>query len=141
MPFTTVQFTTVDAITFLRGLSPQLASVPFHAGPYIVDTPDQIVTVTPTSAAPGLALDGIADDKTFQVRCRGEDSDPASAEALALFIDDAVLRADIPTAVGTKWLFTVYRVGQPPTPLSATPDNGDRWEYIANYLFRVATDI
>jgi hypothetical protein len=140
MPFTTVQFTTADAITFLQGLDPQLAAVPFNHGPYIADTPDEIVTVTLVAGA-GYALDGVAEDKIFQVRSRGLDNDPGSAESLAMFIDDAVLRVDKPTDVGSKRVFTVYRHGNPPSPLSATPDNGDRWEYIANYLFRVATGI
>lgn len=138
--FTSNQFTTADAVTFFQGLHPDLAEVDFFPGPYIEDIPHQIVTVTLVSGA-GFSHEGVTDDKVFQVRARGLDHDPGSAEALALYIDEAVLKADVPTDVGTKRVVACYRFGNPPSPLSATPDNAHRWEYIANYLFRVATDI
>lgn len=124
-------WTTDTIITWLVGLG---VTVPLYDGAgYVPDMPDEIGVVTPVSGA-GLQLDGIADTPGFQLRVRGAQNDPGSAERLALEADRRILAAPTPVMVGTTRLVSVTRQGGRPAPMSPRPDDGGRTEYVCTYL-------
>lgn len=129
--------TTTDLIDWLTGLgwdTQQEAGAPILMGPYIPPTPDRIVVITPT-AGPGIVLEGAADAGAFQARVRGGQNNQADAEQLAGLLDTLILNAPFPVVVpsGTV-LIHAHRLGSGPSPLSADPDDAERFDYVTQYL-------
>ena len=106
---------------------------PFYLGPYVVKVPDRIVTLTPVPG-PGFVLEAAADAGTFQARVRGGQNDQADAERLAYALDSLILGAQFPAVVDGHVIIHAHRLGGTPSPLSADPDDAERWSYICSYL-------
>lgn len=133
---------TTSVISWLTGLgwdTRQEYGAPFFLGPYVPKVPDQCVVVTPTPGA-GYVLEAAADAGAFQLRVRGPqggDASPdaqAAAEALAYSLDALILAANFPAIVDGHVIIHAHRLGGAPSPLSADPDDADRFSYTCQYL-------
>lgn len=129
-----------DVITWLKLQATELDQIEMSPGPNVADTPDQLVTVT-SVPGPGLGMDGLLDMRAFQLRCRGPQFDHPQAARMSSFVDKVVLQADFPVEVGPYRIVEVRRLGGGPSPVPGTPDSGNRYEYLATYLFTVTTDL
>lgn len=99
------------------------------------DMPDRLIMVTFTGGA-GLMLEGAFDRLTFQVRCRGGQNEPDSADDMAFEVDTALLTAHMPTIDAIPTLgFT--RTGSPPAP--SQTDDGERPTTVCTYMVRAAS--
>jgi len=126
-----------DAIQWIENLGwniTQESGAPLFPGPYIQPMPDRIVTLSP-AGGPGYVLEGDADSSLIQARTRGGQNDQDDAEQLALALDALIRDASFPVVVNGTTISHCHRFGSPPTPLTGTPDDGSRWEYVASYLF------
>lgn len=128
---------TSDVIAFLENLgwdTTQESGAPVVPGPYILPSPDRLVTITGTSG-PGWMLEGAADASGFQARVRGGQNDPDDAEALAFALDALIFGASFPvTSASGQKIIQVRRLGGTPSPLSGSPDDGDRTEFTCLYV-------
>jgi hypothetical protein len=122
----------------------QETGVPFYTGPYIPDSPDRLVVVTPTPGG-GYRLEGATDVCGFQARVRGPqggDGSPgaqAAAEAIAYRLDALIFTAAYPVRLPSgQVIVTAHRLSGAPAPLSGEPDDADRVSYVANYLIEVS---
>jgi hypothetical protein len=106
---------------------------PVVLGPYVLKVPDRLVTITPTPG-PGFVLEAAADAGTFQARVRGGQNDQADAERLAYALDSLILGAQFPAVVDGHVIIHAHRLGGTPSPLSADPDDAERYSYICSYL-------
>lgn len=111
----------------------QESGAPIFPGPYVPPEPDRCVIVTATPG-PGFVLEGDGDAGAFQARVRGGQNDQADAESLAYLLDSLILAASFPVTVGGQVIIHVHRLGGTPSPLSGTPDTGDRYEFTTTYL-------
>lgn len=117
------------------------AGVPVFPGPYVQKMPDRIVTIT-TTTGPGFVFEGAADAVGFQARVRGVPSPNdlqsyADAESLAFLLDSLVFNAMFPVTVDGRVFVKAFRSGSQPSPLSPSPDDADRYEFICNYILIV----
>lgn len=114
------------------GLVGEAALPMLNCGPYIPDEPDKLVTITVTSGI-GLGNEGATDSPTFQVRCRGDQSDQASGEGIAFTIDGLLMSQLFPQLMPSgRMINLVDRVGGIPSTLGP-PDDAYRFDYICNY--------
>lgn len=116
----------------------QETGAPIVPGPYILPMPDRLVTVTATPG-PGYTLEAAADAQAFQARVRGPQNDQAAAEALAFTLDALILNASFPAIVDGRVIIHCHRLGGTPSPLAATPDSGERSEYVTSYVLIAST--
>ena len=133
-----------DLIAWLGHLgwdTTQESGAPIVAGPYILKEPDQLVTVTATGG-PGYVLEAAADACTFQARVRGGQNNQADAERLAYALDALILGASFPAVTSSGQVIVhVHRLGGPPAPLAAGPDDGDRFEFVSSYVAIVSAAV
>jgi hypothetical protein len=126
-----------SVITWLTDLgwdARQEFGAPILPGPYVPDEPDRMVIVTAVPG-PGFVLEGDGDAGAFQARVRGGQNDQADAEALAYLLDKLILGASFPAVTPSgQVIIHVHRLGGTPSPLTAGPDTGDRYEYTTTYL-------
>jgi hypothetical protein len=107
---------------------------PLLLGPYIPEEPDRVAVITPVPG-PGYVLEGDGDAGAFQARVRGGQNDQADAEALAYLLDKLILGASFPAVTPSgQVIIHVHRLGGTPSPLSGTPDTGDRYELTCTYI-------
>jgi hypothetical protein len=142
-----VPVATSDLIGWLTSLGwdgTQETGAPLVMGPYIPDTPDKLVILTPTPGA-GYLREGATDMCGFQARVRGPqggDGSPEAqeaAEALAYALDALIFGAAYPVALPSGRIAVhAHRLGGAPAPLSGEPDDGDRFEYTTAYLIEVS---
>ena len=125
------------AITWLTGLGwnvTQESGAPLEPGPLILEMPDRLVTLS-QAGGPGLMLESAADASLIQARVRGGQNDQPGAEQLALALDALIASASFPVVINGTKLIQCYRYGAPPSPLTGSPDDGDRYEYVCSYVF------
>jgi hypothetical protein len=141
-----VPIATRDLITWLSAQggwdTSQETGVPFFLGPYIPDTPDRLVILTPTPGA-GYAREGATDVCGFQARVRGPqggDGSPdaqAAAEALAYRLDALIFGAAYPVRLPSgQVIVTAHRLSGAPAPMM--PDDADRVSFTCQYLIEVS---
>lgn len=126
-----------NAIQWIQNLgwdTTQETGAPLLPGPLIQPMPDRLVTLS-QGGGPGFVLESDADSSLIQARARGGQNDQDDAEQLAFALDALVLGANFPVVVNGQTIMHCHRFGAPPSPLTGTPDNGDRWEYVTSYLF------
>lgn len=128
---------TSDLIQWLTNLgwdATQETGSPVLPGPYVPDEPDRCVIATPTPG-PGFVLEAAADAGGFQLRVRGGQNDQPGAEADAFAIDALILGASFPAVTSSGQVIVhIHRLGGTPSPLSGTPDDGDRYEFVSQYV-------
>lgn len=139
---------TGDLIAWITSLgwdANQETGCPLYGGPYIPPEPDRLVILTPVGG-PGYLNEGATDSGGFQARVRGPQSGDASpfgqaaAEKDAYRLDQLIFAAQFPVVLPSgQVLVKVYRFAGVPSPLTGTPDDGDRWEYTCEYLYEVST--
>lgn len=133
---------TSDLIDFLTGLgwdTTQESGAPIVKGPYILKSPDRLVTITPMPG-PGYMLEGASDASAFQARVRGGQDNQDDAENLAFALDSLILAAQFPViSTSGKTIIHVHRQGGTPSPLAPNPDDAERYEYICPYLVFAGT--
>jgi hypothetical protein len=142
-----VPVATSDVITWLTSLgwdTNQETGAPITMGPYVPDSPDRLVVLTPTPG-PGFMRDGATDMCGFQARVRGGQSGDgstdaqAATEALAYTLDRLIFTAPYPAVLASgRVLVTAHRLSGMPTPMTQTSDDQDRMTYVASYLFEVS---
>jgi hypothetical protein len=132
------QLTYADLSSWLQGLvaaaGAQVAeSFPtFNQGPYVLDMPDSLCTVTLT-AGTGFQMEGAADGPTFQIRIRSEQENQQNGELNANLLDSLIFQAQFPTLLPSGYkLLLVSRVGGAPASLGP-PDDAYRYDYVCNY--------
>ncbi len=133
---------TTSLISWLTGLgwdTDQERGAPLVPGPYVLEEPDRLVTLTAVPG-PGYIIEGAADASAFQARVRGPQDDPGEAERLAYALDSLIFSAPFPVTLtdGTV-LIHVHRLGSAPTPLAPGPDDGLRFELTCTYLAYAGT--
>jgi hypothetical protein len=132
-----VPLPTTSVIAWITGTlgwdATQETGSPVLAGPYIPDSPDRLVVITVTPG-PGYLLEGAADAGGFQARVRGGQNDQAGAEADAYALDALILGAQFPAVISGRVIVHVHRLGGTPSPLASGPDDGDRYEFVTNYI-------
>jgi hypothetical protein len=104
------------------------------------DMDDRRILATITGG-PGMANDGASEQATFQLRTRGGQNNYDDAETIALDVDDRIKFAPFPMKIDGCTFQNVRRLGSQPTPLGGTPDDGDRYELVANYIATVGMPI
>jgi hypothetical protein len=93
------------------------------------------------SSGPGYSLEGVQDNITFTVECRGADRNYDDAEHIAWDVDRSILMyGNQPHEFADGgYLYYVGRVGGPPTSLLVA-DTAGRYAFTCNYYCTVATD-
>jgi hypothetical protein len=132
-----------DVKTFLQGLltanGTKLESFPtFSEGPYILELPNQICTITLVSGG-GYLMEGASDTPQFQVRIRSDQGAPGTSDvqtvvaANAALLDKLIFQAQYPTKLASGMnLLLASRVGGAPAPLGL-PDATYRFDYTCSY--------
>lgn len=94
------------------------------------------------SSGPGYTMEGIQDNITFTVECRGADRNYDDAEYIAWDLDRSILRyGDQPHTFGDgTYQYFIGRTGGPPTNL-VVADTSGRYAFTCNYYVTVATDL
>jgi hypothetical protein len=94
------------------------------------------------SSGPGLDLEGVQDNITFTIECRGSDRNYDDAELIAWDVDRAILQyGRQPHEFGDgSYMYFVGRAGGPPSQLIVA-DTAGRYAFTCNYYVTVATDI
>ena len=129
----------IDWLTDLGWDTTQESGAPIVKGPYILKSPDRLVTITPMPG-PGYMLEGASDAGAFQARVRGSQDNPDDAEDLAYALDSLILGAQFPAdSTSGKTIIHVHRQGGTPSPLASGPDDGDRTEFVCPYLVFAST--
>lgn len=94
------------------------------------------------SSGPGYSLEGVQDNVSFTVECRGADRNYDDAEYIAWDLDRAILLHGLNPyefADGT-YMYAIVRSGGPPTQL-VVADTSGRYAFTCNYVVTVATDL
>jgi len=93
-------------------------------------------------SGPGYTHEGVFDNLSFTIECRGADRNYDDAEYLARLVDDAILKygPESYTFDDGVYLDFIGRVGGPPSEL-AVFDTAGRYAYTCNYYCTVATDL
>jgi Bacteriophage minor capsid protein len=131
-----VPLPTASVILWLAGLgwnAAQEYGAPLVQGPYILSSPDRLVTITPTPG-PGYVWEAAADAGCFQARVRGPQNDQDGAESLAYLLDSLILGASFPAVISGHVISLVRRLGSTPSPLGPGPDSAQRYEYVTSYI-------
>jgi len=138
---------TSDVITWIQSLGwngNQETGAPLCMGPYVPDTPDNLVVLTATPG-PGFQREGATDMCGFQARVRGGQSGDgstdaqAATESLAYALDALIFSAAYPARLASgKTLVSAHRLSGMPTPMAQAPDDMDRMTYTCSYLIEVS---
>jgi hypothetical protein len=124
-----------DIQTWLSSLIPEEQAKnfpPFFQGPYIIESPDRICTITLMSGA-GYSMEGAADEPQFQIRIRSDQNKQSTAESDSYLLDMLIFQQRPPIKlVSGMNLLLVTRVGGAPAPLGP-PDGAYRFDYVCNY--------
>lgn len=138
---------TSDVIAWITSLGwngNQETGAPLCMGPYVPDSPDQLVIITATPG-PGYMLEGATDMCGFQARVRGGQSGDgstdaqAATEALAYTLDALIFAAPYPFVLASgRVLVTAHRLSGIPAPMAQTSDDMDRSTYTCSYLIEVS---
>lgn len=133
---------TTDLINWLASLGwdgTQESGAPLIMGPYVPDSPDKMVVVSPTPG-PGFQFEAAADASGFQARVRGGQNDQPGAESLAYALDSLILGAQFPVlGASGKTIIHIHRLGGTPWPLSPNPDDAERFSYVTQYVVIAST--
>jgi hypothetical protein len=134
------RFTATKLADWLR---PQLTSGALVIPGRIPEIPNRIVGVNIIGGA-GLIMEGIFDIVTFHIACRGAENNLPDAEAIALEVDNVILKSEPNFSIGvvndSVFINDFGRVGAGPTALSID-DNLSRWTSTCNYYASVSTNI
>lgn len=104
-------------------------------GPKIPSIPTSFVLLSPYGG-PGEDLEGVLDQRSWQVRVVGEQNDYIGAEAAANAIDIAFLSHLSHEKIDGQKVTSIQRVGGPPSVLMV--DDADRTHFVCSYTFSVA---
>lgn len=131
------RLTSADIAGFLTAQG--LTAAPSRDG-RLPDQPDKLIVVTMTGG-PGLTVEGVFDNVSAQLRVRGDQNDPDSAEDLAwatdyLLVPPPLAPPLLPGMIGGQYVQGVTRVGGPPAFLMR--DSARRTHFTGNYIFAVA---
>lgn len=99
------------------------------------EMPDSLIYLGATGG-PGEARERAFELATFQVRARGQQNDPASAEALSGRVDAALMDVSYPQTFGARHVVRIMWVGGPPAIVGQ--DDARRSECACNYLADLA---
>lgn len=93
-------------------------------------------------SGPGYDLEGVQDNLTFTVECRGADRNFDDAEYIAREVDDAILRygGDPYTFLDGTYMYFIGRTGGAPSELLVA-DTAGRYAFTCNYYVTIATDL
>lgn len=105
---------------------------PFHTdGTIPPGIPGRLVVVTKLGG-PGESGERTRDTLSFQVRTRGNQNDPVSAEALAGQVDDVFMAAVPPVSIDGTRVISIQRQGGPPGFMLR--DDARRGNFACSYL-------
>lgn len=119
------------ALLTARGITTTIVDTAFTA------MPDLQVALVATGG-PGTALEREFDQATIQVRVRGGQRDPGSAQQLMTQVDQALLNIAPPFQVAGRHVADVDYLGGPPAFLRR--DEAYRDELVCNYRLMIARD-
>ena len=93
-------------------------------------------------SGPGYDMEGVQDNITFTVECRGADRNFDDAELIAWDVDRAILMyGSQPHSFGDgTYQYFIGRTGGPPAELTVSDTSG-RYAFTCNYYTTVATDL
>lgn len=93
-------------------------------------------------SGPGYDLEGVQDNLTFTVECRGADRNFDDAEYIAREVDDAILRygGDPYTFSDGTYMYFIGRTGGAPSELLVA-DTAGRYAFTCNYYVTIATNL
>ena len=123
-------------IDWLAGLGwdvTQETGFPLYPGPEILMSPDKAVFITPTPGPGYVTEEAGLDAWGFQVRLRGPDNDPLTADLAVQQLDSLILNGPYPTAVDGIQIAFAGRAGSSPSPLPQSPDD-QRFEWTCTYI-------
>lgn len=111
------------------------SEVPDVVAPYVM------LTAVP---GPGLSTDGATNREVWQVRCAAAQGDTeaesyTNSETLAKDLDDAILKAVWPAAVGATQVIHASRWGSPPRMHSRYDD--ETVHFVASYMFETPSGL
>lgn len=110
--------------------NPEFSRAYIEPGPQIPDYPGLGIVLS-RYGGPGLEIEGLFDNRAWQVRVIGEQDDYNSVEDLADHIDLALL-SRIPGMMGSRRVLDVTRVGGSPSVLMY--DDADRVHFVCSYV-------
>jgi hypothetical protein len=128
----------IDFITGLGWDVEQESGYPLYAGPEILNAPDQLITITPTSGPGYVTEEAGLDNWGFQARVRGPSDNQFASEEAIQQLDFLLLTAPYPVKVDGQTVQICYRSGATPTALPLDP-NDRRFEYVCTYLIVTQT--
>lgn len=99
------------------------------------EMPDRVVLLTPTGG-PGGSKELVFEQASVQVRCRGNQNDPADAEALGDRVDRVLMGTIPPLVVGGRHVTSVQWLGGLPAVVGR--DDARRYQTSASYVFEIA---
>jgi hypothetical protein len=123
-----------DVTAFLeaRGIE-----APIHVQGDLPSMPDQVVLIDFTGGL-SSTYEMLFDRPALRLTVRGSQSDPASAEALAEAVDDALLNAPPPLAIGGKHVTSIQRLSGPPAFVGLDSESARRPVFQATYIAEAA---
>lgn len=110
------------------------AKWPIQPGPKLPAIPGSFVLVSPYGG-PGEDLEGLLDQRSWQIRVVGEQNDYTGAESAANAIDLAYLSHLSHEKIAGQKVTSITRVGGPPAVLQV--DDADRVHFVCSYTFSV----
>lgn len=128
----------IDFISILGWDTEQESGYPLYAGPEIIDAPDQIVFITPTSGPGYVTEEAGLDAWGWQARVRGPSDNQFASEEAIQQLDYLLLTAPYPVKVDGNTVQICGRTGGTPTPLPLDP-NDRRFEYVCTYFIVTQT--
>ena len=111
-----------------------MSDVAVYPGPELPDIPGRYVVWT-RYGGPGIEVDGVFDDRSWQARVVGRSHDYNSAEDVADVIDEAILSHMSHVKIGGRAVPQLQRVGGAPSPLLT--DDADRTHFVCSYTASV----
>lgn len=107
--------------------------VAIYPGPEVPNQPGKYVVCTPYGG-PGEDLEGVLDQRSWQIRCIGSQMGWEDVEEIANLIDEAFLQ-HYTGDVGNERVVSIQRVGGSPAPLNI--DDAERVHFVCSYIFGV----
>jgi len=102
-------------------------------GPEIIESPDKLITLTPTTGPGFITEEAGLDAWGFQSRLRGPSDDSLSPELAAQQLDVMILNASYPLNVDGVNIQLVYRPGSPPIAMPLDPSDR-RTDFTCTYM-------
>lgn len=124
---------TVEAVAAF--LTSRGITEPMMHGEEEPEMPDRVVLLTP-SGGPGETRERIFELLIIQCRCRGNQNDPADAEALADQVDRAWMDPIYPLVIDGRHVVRVQHAGGAPAIIGR--DDARRYESSASYVLDIA---